>query len=452
MNILFFCLLQNSIRHNLSLHNRFKRVQSEGSGKSSWWMINPDDGANGHSTPLSTTSGTKQTRRRLGHGTKSSSVSAVTTNKRTRTSKSNKSSRDLLSRVQQQEQQKKSTTQLVTPSERPAVIYETQSWVNHAETDMTTNHLYEPELYSASVTTPTTNSSINSTGCISSAYSYDDGTSNYTSNGSSVNTNTGDYSYHHSHYHHHHHHPHPQTLYQHHHGSNYEMVSTNGYYIQQQQLPSVLNDHSTNTCSLSIDTYHPTNTNSYGLASQPSIDPNEEQPFLRVHSTSSHSSTASLSPPTLTTNTNLVPSSSSGSSSANYSHAHSHKSSSSGNYLHPASNGTLTLYSHHHQTHLTHLPHSHHAEMGTLLHLNIERDEMDEDDDEDDISTLVHHPHHGLIDGHPSLSSFYLNTMGHHSHLHPINSIHSDNETSTSLLRTVLNRPIIGKFIQLSRD
>ncbi|CAG2166367.1 unnamed protein product [Oppiella nova] len=34
--------LQNSIRHNLSLHNRFMRVQNEGTGKSSWWMINPD--------------------------------------------------------------------------------------------------------------------------------------------------------------------------------------------------------------------------------------------------------------------------------------------------------------------------------------------------------------------------------------------------------------------------
>lgn len=33
---------KNSIRHNLSLHNRFIRVQNESSGKSSWWMINPD--------------------------------------------------------------------------------------------------------------------------------------------------------------------------------------------------------------------------------------------------------------------------------------------------------------------------------------------------------------------------------------------------------------------------
>ena len=31
---------QNSIRHNLSLHSKFKRVQNEGTGKSSWWTIN----------------------------------------------------------------------------------------------------------------------------------------------------------------------------------------------------------------------------------------------------------------------------------------------------------------------------------------------------------------------------------------------------------------------------
>lgn len=33
---------QNSIRHNLSLHSRFMRVQNEGTGKSSWWMVNPE--------------------------------------------------------------------------------------------------------------------------------------------------------------------------------------------------------------------------------------------------------------------------------------------------------------------------------------------------------------------------------------------------------------------------
>ena len=35
-------IFQNSIRHNLSLHSRFVRVQNEGSGKSSWWMLNPE--------------------------------------------------------------------------------------------------------------------------------------------------------------------------------------------------------------------------------------------------------------------------------------------------------------------------------------------------------------------------------------------------------------------------
>lgn len=33
---------KNSIRHNLSLHSRFMRMQNEGTGKSSWWMLNPD--------------------------------------------------------------------------------------------------------------------------------------------------------------------------------------------------------------------------------------------------------------------------------------------------------------------------------------------------------------------------------------------------------------------------
>ncbi|KHJ48528.1 fork head domain protein [Trichuris suis] len=33
---------KNSIRHNLSLHSRFMRIQNEGPGKSSWWVIDPD--------------------------------------------------------------------------------------------------------------------------------------------------------------------------------------------------------------------------------------------------------------------------------------------------------------------------------------------------------------------------------------------------------------------------
>uniref|UniRef100_A0A8C2WVN2 Forkhead box O6 a n=1 Tax=Cyclopterus lumpus TaxID=8103 RepID=A0A8C2WVN2_CYCLU len=40
---------KNSIRHNLSLHTRFIRVQNEGTGKSSWWMLNPDGGKMGKS-------------------------------------------------------------------------------------------------------------------------------------------------------------------------------------------------------------------------------------------------------------------------------------------------------------------------------------------------------------------------------------------------------------------
>lgn len=40
MFIIFTMCLQNSIRHNLSLHSRFEKIQNEGTGKSSWWQIN----------------------------------------------------------------------------------------------------------------------------------------------------------------------------------------------------------------------------------------------------------------------------------------------------------------------------------------------------------------------------------------------------------------------------
>ncbi|XP_069572561.1 forkhead box protein O1-A-like [Brachyistius frenatus] len=40
---------KNSIRHNLSLHSRFVRIQNEGTGKSSWWILNPEGGKNGKS-------------------------------------------------------------------------------------------------------------------------------------------------------------------------------------------------------------------------------------------------------------------------------------------------------------------------------------------------------------------------------------------------------------------
>ncbi|ESO06142.1 hypothetical protein HELRODRAFT_64772, partial [Helobdella robusta] len=31
---------KNSVRHNLSLHDQFSRIQNEGTGKSSWWVVN----------------------------------------------------------------------------------------------------------------------------------------------------------------------------------------------------------------------------------------------------------------------------------------------------------------------------------------------------------------------------------------------------------------------------
>ncbi|XP_063169787.1 forkhead box protein O4 [Candoia aspera] len=38
---------KNSIRHNLSLHNKFIKVHNEATGKSSWWMLNPEGGKSG---------------------------------------------------------------------------------------------------------------------------------------------------------------------------------------------------------------------------------------------------------------------------------------------------------------------------------------------------------------------------------------------------------------------
>ena len=55
---------QNSIRHNLSLHSRFMRVQNEGTGKSSWWMINKE----------AKTTGGKSSRRRPSNASSSSSA------------------------------------------------------------------------------------------------------------------------------------------------------------------------------------------------------------------------------------------------------------------------------------------------------------------------------------------------------------------------------------------
>ncbi|KAJ6653768.1 hypothetical protein lerEdw1_008697, partial [Lerista edwardsae] len=38
---------ENSIRHNLSLHSKFIKVHNEATGKSSWWMLNPEGGKSG---------------------------------------------------------------------------------------------------------------------------------------------------------------------------------------------------------------------------------------------------------------------------------------------------------------------------------------------------------------------------------------------------------------------
>ena len=63
---------QNSIRHNLSLHSKFVRVQNEGTGKSSWWMLNPDtsNGSTTNAAASSASSGGGQSNKH-GSGSKS---------------------------------------------------------------------------------------------------------------------------------------------------------------------------------------------------------------------------------------------------------------------------------------------------------------------------------------------------------------------------------------------
>ncbi|XP_051023246.1 LOW QUALITY PROTEIN: forkhead box protein O4-like, partial [Acomys russatus] len=41
---------KNSIRHNLALHSKFIKVHNEATGKSSWWMLNPEGGKGGKAT------------------------------------------------------------------------------------------------------------------------------------------------------------------------------------------------------------------------------------------------------------------------------------------------------------------------------------------------------------------------------------------------------------------
>lgn len=399
--------LQNSIRHNLSLHNRFKRIQSEGTGKSSWWIINPDEknpSLNGSHDTLPSSNDLKQPRRRLGRTPKASSTAP----KRLRASRSAlKASRTMPATDRPLE----STPQQIPLGDIAATpAYDTQQWSSQLDSDTPVTHLYDHDLYSAAVNTPLASS--NSTGGMQSTYTFDDVPSNYVSNTSSNASHNGAYSYqpHHFHAHHHAHQQTPHTLYQHHHGSGYEPGSTHDYYYHQ----PVLNDHHL----LPMDSYHTHNGLTYPLPTQAQVlDPTDEQqhPYVRVHSTSSHSSTSSLSPPILGANNgNLVSSSSSASSSSSYSYPHK-GSSLTGGHLHPTSNGTLTLYSHHHQ---------HHSDIETLLQLNDFDQDNDDDDDEHDLSTLVHH-HHGMIDDHHQLFAH--------------------NEPSTSILRTVLKRPIVGK-------
>jgi hypothetical protein len=59
-------MFKNSIRHNLSLHNRFVRIPNEIAGKSSWWTIDPRaKQVRGRRRVQSTENSTKTERRRL---------------------------------------------------------------------------------------------------------------------------------------------------------------------------------------------------------------------------------------------------------------------------------------------------------------------------------------------------------------------------------------------------
>ena len=384
-------------------------------------MINSDNkGASGNDIPSS--SNMRQSRRRVGQSSKTSLSSA--TIKRLRTPRSTKTSRTLISTQQLEPQHPISTSQQVHPVEMSTVsVYNNQQWPSRIETDNQNDPLYHSVLYPATVHTPTTNSNGNSTACVRSVYSYDNVTSHYTSNTvSNNNNNTSDYSYHNSH----HFHSHPShTLYQHHRGSNFDTSSTNQYYHQQ----PMLHDHHSNPCSLSFDMY-PTNNSGTCSLQQQQIDPNDEHMYLHVRSSSSHSSSTSLSPTALVTSNNLLSSSSSGSSSSNY--THSCKLTPSSSYLQPTSNGALTLYSHRHH------PHSYHSDIETLLQLNTNDDDINGGDDDVDLSTLVNH--HEIIDDQQNLRSFFHNNNHNHQ-------LYSHNDASTSILRTVLNKPIVGKCL-----
>ena len=80
----FVFFVQNSIRHNLSLHTRFMRVTNEGPGKSSWWVINPDAKAGRPArrramSTDATSSGNKSETKRRGRHNRSGSKGAIDT-------------------------------------------------------------------------------------------------------------------------------------------------------------------------------------------------------------------------------------------------------------------------------------------------------------------------------------------------------------------------------------
>ena len=392
-------------------------------------MINPDEKnapstINDHSSSTPTTDGIKQPRRRAGHNAKSTSSAP----KRQRTTRLTKPTTILIATEQRETQQQQ---QQISPSKLAlAPIYESQPWNNQVDGESSGHHLYEHDFYATSISTPLTNSNTNSTGNVQSTYPFEDIAGNYPSstssnsnNNNNNNNNTSDYSYHHSHSFH------PHSLYHPHHNSNYEGSSNNIYYESQ----PLIHDPQANECLLPLDTYPSSGNLTYSLQTQQPIDGSDDpQIYLRVPSTPSHSSSASLSPPSLPTltKTSTVPLTSSIASSSSYSYSQKNGSL-SGAYHHPTPNGPVTLYSHHHHHHHNHQlhHHPHHSDMDTLLHLNGDAAAND-DEDVDDLSTLVHHP---------QLSSLISPTN------HQLLSHHPS--STTSILTAVLTKPIVGQHL-----
>ncbi|CAF1076492.1 unnamed protein product [Didymodactylos carnosus] len=351
---------KNSIRHNLSLHNRFKRVQSEGTGKSSWWIINPDE-KNSNSTSV-----TKQTRRRL-QQQHSSPTTNNSNNKMSRTTVQPRRTRHART-TKMMNDSKSNSVNTTTSIERTSSTYDNSN--THSSLSLplpslqngsghllppydTSNYDQQwPQSHTDALDTTSLYDHSNTTDLYHPYDAFDDGTryhneAHYQQQQPSYNQSPFCPSMYHPNYHQHHH----QTA-----------------YYQQEQTP----------LTVSVDNYTP----SYNLQSNETTDDQHNNYLSRAHSSSSHSS-SSLSPPQLnnTLNSTVYPTTVATSSSSSRTHSLSRKSSLNSliqppqhyeNYLpnhvyhkpgyHQSNTdgGGLIFNGHHH----------HHHDIETLLHLN----------------------------------------------------------------------------------